>query len=113
MMLLLASALLSAFLVITGFVFVFAVRRVIDADVWCPWYVRMIARIWFVIGIVSDVAFNWIWGTVIFRDLPRELVFTSRVKRHVEDAGWRGEKARRWAQFLNAVDENHVKNPDG
>lgn len=99
----------SAFLVITAFVFVFSARRVIESGAWCPWYVRVIARAWLVVGLVADVAFNWIWGTVIFREFPKEIVFTSRIKRLVKSDGWRGEKARQWAEFLNAVDPHHVK----
>ena len=33
-----------------------------------------------------DVIFNATWGTVIFRELPREWLFTDRLKRH-----WRGK----------------------
>lgn len=109
MIFLLAALVASAFLVITGFVFVFAVRRVLDSGAWCPWYVKLIARVWLVVGIVADVAFNWLWGTVIFREFPQELVFTSRVQRHFGSSGWRGDKARQWAQFLNAVDPQHIK----
>jgi hypothetical protein len=98
----------SAFLVITGFVFVFSVKRVLDSGVWCPWWIKLVARIWLVVGLFSDVAFNWLWGTIIFREFPQELVFTARVKRHALATGWRGERARRWAAFLNAVDPGHV-----
>ena len=35
-----------------------------------------------VLGVVSDVLFNWIVGSIIFREFPREFLFTQRVKRH-------------------------------
>lgn len=107
------TAVAAAFVVITGFVFVSTVLRVLDAEVWCPWYVKLIARLWLVIGVVADVVFNVIWGTVIFRELPRELLFTSRVKRHcresASDSEWRYRKACDWREFLNAVDKNHIR----
>ncbi len=101
----------SAFLVITGFVFVFSVQKLLDADVWCPWYVQVVAIVWLALGLVADVAFNWLLGTLIFRELPHELVFTERVKRHYRrtDGDWRQRKAEQWAEFLNAVDAGHIK----
>ncbi len=100
----------SAFLVLTGFVFVFTVQRLIESDVWCPWYFKVVAIVWLLIGAIADIAFNWLWGTVIFRELPHELMFTSRVKRHYgrTDGNWRQRRAARWRELLNAVDPGHV-----
>lgn len=103
-----AIILLSAFAVITAFVFVFSVQRLLQDDVWCPWYIKVIAYIWLAIGLPADVLFNWIWGTVIFREFPRELMFTARVKRHMSSSGENRWKAERWASMLNAVDPGHV-----
>ena len=60
-------------------------------------------------GVLADVAFNSIWGTIIFRELPREWLFTYRLKRH-----WHGtdtvqkERARPWVTAVNTVDPGHV-----
>lgn len=108
-----AVAVAAAFIVITGFVFVSTVLRVLEAGVWCPWYVTLVARLWLVVGVLADVVFNVVWGTLIFRELPRELLFTSRVKRHCRESAssseWRYKKACNWRDFLNAVDKNHIR----
>lgn len=102
-----------AFVVITAFVFVSTAKRVIEAGVWCPWYVRLIAYLWLIVGIVADVLFNAFWGTLIFREFPRELLFTSRVKRHCRESASvserRYKKACAWRDFLNAVDPGHIR----
>jgi hypothetical protein len=46
----------------------------------------------------------------MFRELPHEMLFTSRVKRHArESTGWRHEKALKWMAFLNVVDPGHIR----
>lgn len=61
------------------------------------------------LGLVADVLFNVIWGTIIFRELPKEWLFTDRLKRH-----WRSENARSWhraepwVRRVNLVDPGHV-----
>lgn len=112
MLALILAAVAAAFVVITGFVFVSTVKRVLEAAVWCPWYVKLVAWLWLFVGVIADAAFNAFWGTIIFRERPRELLFTARVKRHCrESAGrseWRYKKACDWRDFLNAVDPEHV-----
>lgn len=61
------------------------------------------------IGVLADVLFNAIWGTVIFRELPKEWLFTDRLKRH-----WRGtderqmDRAKPWVWRVNLIDPGHV-----
>ena len=54
-----------------------------------------------------DLLFNVTWGTWIFRELPRELAFSDRVRRHlresahdtngyVEAVWWKSELNERW-----------------
>lgn len=47
------------------------------------------------VGILIDVFFNFVYGTVIFLDPPRELLFTARLKRYKygEYASWRKKLA--------------------
>lgn len=63
------------------------------------------------VGLIWDVLFNATWGTVIFRELPRELLFTDRVQRHIEGTGRDQMTAWRWANRLNKLDPGHVKIP--
>lgn len=60
-------------------------------------------------GVTMDVLFNVIVGSIIFREIPREWLFTTRVQRHVTADDWRRGKAYNWAQKLNKVDPGHVK----
>lgn len=45
------------------------------------------------IGLAVDVAFNATWGSLLFLEPPRELLFTARVSRLNDDTGWRGKLA--------------------
>ncbi len=64
---------------------------------------------------VLDVAYNWIVGTVLFADPPRELTFTSRLKRyrrepyvHYDLASWRYRFATWFCrELLNPYDPEH------
>lgn len=69
-----------------------------------------------VIILVLDVLFNFTAGTLIFRELPRALLFTDRVKRHYRDVTRKGKPqgsdyraAERWARRLNWIDPGHVR----
>lgn len=61
------------------------------------------------VGIIADVIFNAIWGTLIFRELPKEWLFTDRLKRH-----WHGEdleqkaRAHPWVKRVDLIDPGHV-----
>jgi hypothetical protein len=54
---------------------------------------------------VADVLVNLTFGTIMFREIPREFLFSSRVQRHY-DAG--NPLAVWWAKQLNVFD-NHIK----
>lgn len=60
---------------------------------------------WLALALVVDVLFNLVTGTLLFLELPRELLFTSRVSRWNDRPGWRGDLAR-WfcAQLLDPFD---------
>lgn len=109
---LLISILAATFVVITAFMQVSSAKRAIEMGVKLPLEVRAVSYFWLAVGIVADVAYNLTRGTIIFRELPRELLFTSRVKRHCRDSAsksaWRYKKACDWRDFLNAVDPWHV-----
>lgn len=46
-----------------------------------------------VIGYAMDVLANLTVASIVFLEPPRELLVTSRLKRHIAKGGWRGEKA--------------------
>lgn len=60
-----------------------------------------------VIGLVLDVAFNLTFGTLMYRELPRELLFTARCKRHKRGDGWRKQLAEWFCANLNIFDPGH------
>jgi hypothetical protein len=61
-----------------------------------------------VVGLLLDVAFNLTFGTVMYLELPRELLFTARCQRHFRGERWRQRLAAFWAKQLNAFDSGHV-----
>lgn len=60
---------------------------------------------WLALGLAVDAVFNAVHGTVLFAELPREVLFTSRVTRLSARADWRGRLAR-WicTQLLDPFD---------
>lgn len=62
---------------------------------------------WAIVGISLDCIFNITAGTIIFRELPRELLFSHRVQRHVDKGGSR--VAEFWKRQLNQIDPTHIK----
>lgn len=75
-----------------------------------PRLVRAAAYLTVGIGFVLDVLFNITVGTVMFLESPeiRRLTFTARCKKHLNEPGWRGDRAR-WAcdGWLNPFEEGH------
>lgn len=61
-------------------------------------------------ALLADVAFNFLFGTIIFAELPKELMFSSRVQRHADGdpADWQHPIALWWAKQLNVFDD-HIK----
>lgn len=51
----------------------------------------------FAVGMIVDIVFNFTLAVLIFLDLPRETLVTSRLKRYMaEGEGWRYE----WAKYI-------------
>lgn len=44
---------------------------------------------WILFAYITDVLFNWIVGTILFIEIPKEFLFTARVSRHIKNSGWR------------------------
>lgn len=45
------------------------------------------------VGLAVDVLFNALWGSLLFLEPPHELLFTDRISRLNDAAGWRGRLA--------------------
>ena len=58
-----------------------------------------------VLGALSDIVYNATWGTVMFRQWPKELFFTSRVKRGVKEGR---PEALEWQFRINTIQPGHI-----
>lgn len=107
---LLVAVALITFAVESGFMVIATAKRMRDAKVTLPRDIKYTAYFWLAIGYPADVLFNVTRGTVMFRELPRELLFSSRVQRHVKarEHDFRYHKALFWAKVLNAADDGHI-----
>ena len=108
---LVVSTALSVFVVCTAFPAVMLLHRALVAGVWVPAEAKATGYVLLVLGVPADIGYNLIIGTLRFRELPRELMFSSRVQRHIDESdGWRLEQAIEWAEFLNFCDPKpHIK----
>lgn len=91
-----------------AFVAVMHAKAVIDRGEDIHWIFKLPLYALFAAGIVLDVIWNWTIGSLIFRELPRKITFTSRVKHHLKRSGWRQDRALWWAEELNKFDRGHV-----
>ena len=57
------------------------------------------------IGALCDIWWNVTIGTVLFRELPREFFFTSRVKRHSREGDDTGMQ---WRGIINWIQPGHI-----
>ena len=53
-----------------------------------------------VLGYVMDAVFNLTVGTVLFLEIPKEVLFTSRCNRWIPSKTWRGKVARWFCRNL-------------
>lgn len=99
---------LAWFVLMGSFVLVMRAKRLLneDGELSLFWLVNILP--WAAVGLLLDLAFNATAGSIMYLEVPREWLFTSRCKRHKDDAGWRGHVARWWARQLNQIDPGHV-----
>lgn len=62
-----------------------------------------------IVGGIIDIVVNVTWFTVIFFELPKELLLTKRIERLKANAGWRGAIAWRLCDLLNYFAKDHCK----
>ncbi len=64
----------------------------------------------FIVALIMDVLFNFIIGTIYFRERPKELLFTSRCQRHMKGSGKQLLRATFVCTYLlNPFDEGHCE----
>ena len=97
---------------VTGWFFAFGkAKELKNKGITMPWYITVPIYVYLAMGLVLDVLWNVIFGTFIFLEFPRELLFTSRVQRHKNKdfRSWRRARAEEWGMILNHIDEGHIK----
>ena len=103
------TALISWFILGGIFLAYPTMRRLAKIKDELTWVIKVPAYIWFAIGLLADVGFNVTWGTWIFRELPREFLFTERLSRHWKgDSKRQKERAAPWVRRVNLIDPGHV-----
>ena len=85
------------------------VRRLKDRRDEFGWIIKIPAYTALVLGLLANVAFNVLWGSVIFREPPKEWLFSDRLKRHYRGADTeQSKRAEPWVRRVNAIDPGHV-----
>ena len=115
------AGLLLAYVYLVGWFFAYTHARVLQKrdERFSVWWVEYPLYMFLAGGALCDIAFNWIYGTIAFRELPREFFFTSRIKRwsrYAEEDSSRGTKARQrkydkaldWKQRINRIEPGHI-----
>lgn len=99
---------------VTGWFFALAkAAELKDNNVDLGKFIEYNAYVYLGLGVVLDVLFNWIFGTWIYRELPREFLFTDRTKRHFNSISGphksrRQKQALKWAERMNKIMPGHV-----
>jgi hypothetical protein len=73
-----------------------------------PWPVRSISYALLFMMVGADAVFNLTIGSIVFLELPKSWMFTTRCSSHLDESGWRGDLAR-WIcnGWLNPFEEGH------
>lgn len=62
----------------------------------------------YVVALFMDILFNIVIGTLYYRELPKELLFTTRCARHLKGTGVQLMRATRVCMYLlNPFDKGH------
>jgi len=97
-------------LILGGIFFAYpTVYRLKDQKDEFGWIIKVPIYLWLVVGLIADILFNITWGTIIFRELPHETLFTDRLKRHwYGDSSRQRRRAKPWVRRVNLIDPGHV-----
>jgi len=109
LIIILTSVVISTFVVEVGFVYVMTCKR-LKAKGLLRRDFALNAYVLFVPSLLGDFWLNMTRGSWMFRELPHELLFSSRVQRHVNESSGRDlATALEWAAILNEIDPDHIK----
>lgn len=99
-----------SWLILGGIFFAYpTVRRLKDQQDEFGWIIKVPIYLWIFFGVLSDVVFNATWGTIIFRELPHEWLFTARLHRHWQrGSSKQKDRAAPWVRRVNLIDPGHV-----
>lgn len=62
----------------------------------------------FAVALLADVLFNWVIGTMYYREIPQELLFTTRSSRHLKGTGIQLARAQFiCTNLLDPADKGH------
>ena len=61
------------------------------------------------VGAIVDLVVNLTWFTLLFMDVPKELLLTNRIERLKSNAGWRGVVAWKLCDLLNYFIKDHCR----
>jgi type IV secretory pathway TrbL component len=97
---------LAIYITLTGWFFAYTkIKELHEKGVQFDWVVRVPMYAFLFIGFVCDVILNAVWGSIIFRELPRELTFSQRLRRWK----WSGHPAAlRWRDRINKIQPDHI-----
>ncbi len=85
------------------------VRRLRDKWDEFGWVVKAPIVVFGILGLTADFIFNVLIGTARFLELPREWLFTARLKRHhYGDNDKQRKRAAKWVWRVNTIDPGHV-----
>lgn len=95
------------------FVALMRARLLKEADKLDPFWEKSLSKktVWLK-GYILDILYNQAYGSLYFRERPRKLTFTSRVKYHLKynsPGTPKYDLAVEWARKLNNIDPNHIK----
>jgi hypothetical protein len=116
-------AVLALYTLMACFIVVMHAKFVVETGRPLSWFWKAFIYPLALLGLWLDIAFNLTVGTIMFLELPRELTFTSRCKRHKlgqivviktppsqaefgVEFGWRYDLANWWCKQLNQIDLN-------
>lgn len=113
--------LLLAYVYLVGWFFAYTHARVLQKrdEKFSVWWVEYPLYVFLAAGALCDILFNWIYGTIAFRELPKEFFFTSRIKRwsrYAETDRRVKTKSRQkkydialdWKQRINRIEPGHI-----
>jgi len=112
--------LLLGYIYLVGWFFAYTHARVLKErdTVFSKWWVVYPLYVFLSVGALCDIAFNWIYGTLAFREFPKEFFFTSRIKRwsryaetrrrHTSATSKKYETALKWKERINKIEPGHI-----